>query len=248
MPASRSWTLRGPVGRFAFLVVLTGVLLLPPEAGRANTAVKATALRAGTSAAYTVFTACGRSAGTPRSSRCIVGDRVGAFFRSNVGDTAYTICIRFPTGRVLCADEQPATQGTLYVNAVTTNIVGRHTVTWTVDGIVLEREFFLGPKRRPRPDRPEVRTCGILPGDGAYRYIKTRNVGCRTGMRVAYRARRKFCARHNRCLINPPTPIATVYKGRIRYNGWTCRVKDGWELTFVRCRKRDMRFILRSAA
>ncbi|HEX5988996.1 MAG TPA: hypothetical protein VFY75_02120 [Solirubrobacterales bacterium] len=46
----------------------------------------------------------------------------------------------------------------------------------------------------------------------------------------------------------PPAPISTVFKGRVRYRGWACHVKDGWELLVVGCKKRDMRFSYRTAA
>jgi hypothetical protein len=203
------------------------------------------------SASSRAYVACGRSANARPASRCQVGDKVGAFFESGEADTTYTVCVRFPTGRDLCATEQRALAGTLYVNNVTTNIPGRHSVTWSFGEEVLERQFDLERQEMappPKPDRQETRTCGLLPGDGAYSYIKTRGVSCRAGQRVASRARKKFCSRHNRCLILPPTPITTVYKGRVSYRGWICRVKDGWELTAVRCRKRDMRLFQASGA
>lgn len=195
--------------------------------------------------AYDVYVGCSRNSNALPSSRCFVGDRIGAFFRSNAADSLYSVCITFPNGRELCAQEQVARQGQLYVNAVTTNLVGSHIVTWSVDGLVFTRQFTLAKKESPSQ---QSRTCGILPGDGAYRYIKTRGISCRDGMHVANRARKKFCSAHNQCLINPPTPITTVYTGQVRYNGWNCRIKDGWELTVVRCTKRDMRLFLKSAA
>ncbi len=94
----------------------------------------------------------------------------------------------------------------------------------------------------------QSRTCGLLPGDGAYSYIETRGVTCRTGKRVAHRARRRFCSAHDDCLIAPPAPIATIYKGDVRYNGWACRVVDGWELLVVRCTKDEMRFVQKAGA
>ncbi|HEU4737835.1 MAG TPA: hypothetical protein VFS54_02000 [Solirubrobacterales bacterium] len=92
------------------------------------------------------------------------------------------------------------------------------------------------------------RTCGTLPGDGAYSYITTVGTRCAPAKRIAFRARKRFCKRHNDCLIVPPTPISTIYKGRVGYHGWACHVKDGWELLVVGCKKRDMRFTYRTAA
>lgn len=225
-------------------LAVIGAFFVAPTA--ATAAVEGVEDQASSSAGpYDVYVGCSRSSNGPPSSRCFVGDRIGAFFRSNAADALYSVCIAFPNGRELCAQEQVARQGQLYVNPVTTNLVGSHIVTWSVDGLVFTRKFRLA--RKASPTRSS-RTCGILPGDGAFRYIKTRGISCRDGMRVAHRARKKFCSAHNQCLINPPTPITTVYKGRVRYNGWNCRIKDGWELTVVRCTKRGMRLFLKSAA
>lgn len=92
------------------------------------------------------------------------------------------------------------------------------------------------------------RTCGTLPGDGAYGYITTVGIRCAPAKRIAFRAHKRFCKRHNDCMIVPPTPISTIYKGRVRYHGWSCHVKDGWELLVIRCRKRDMHLAYRAAA
>lgn len=92
------------------------------------------------------------------------------------------------------------------------------------------------------------RTCGTLPGDGAYSYITTVGIRCAPAKRIAFRAHKRFCKRHDKCLIVPPAPISTIFKGRIHYRGWTCNVKDGWELLVVGCKKRDMRFSYRTAA
>jgi hypothetical protein len=101
---------------------------------------------------------------------------------------------------------------------------------------------FLLERAGGSPTR-QASTCGLLPGDGACSYIETRGITCRGGKRIARRAHAKFCARRNDCLIEPPTPITTVYKGRVRYRGWSCRIKDGWELLSVRCRKGEMSFV-----
>ncbi len=197
------------------------------------------------SATYDAYVACARNRTAPPASSCVVGDSVGAFFRSNTADVTYEICVTFPTGKELCADGQSATQGTLYVNNITTNIAGRHSVTWIVNGVELREQFVL---ERDGPAPIQKRTCGLLPGEGAYSYIETRGIGCQAGKRIAHRARKKFCAPRNDCLIQPPTPIAKVYRGNVRYRGWKCRVKDGWELLVVRCRKGEMSFVQKSGA
>lgn len=92
-------------------------------------------------------------------------------------------------------------------------------------------------------------TCGLLPGDGAYSYTQTRGVSCRRGAKIAFRAHRKFCNQHGDCLIDPTTmPITTLYKGRVRYGSWNCRVKDGWELLSVFCHDGPKRVLHRSGA
>jgi hypothetical protein len=48
--------------------------------------------------------------------------------------TNYTVCIRFPTGRRLCARGQEAEAGVTYVNKITGSIAGRHRVAWYVQG------------------------------------------------------------------------------------------------------------------
>ena len=85
-------------------------------------------------AAFKHYVACGLSAKSKPSHVCPRGGSKGAFFRSNTTDVIYTVCVKFPTGKNLCARGQRAVKGTLYVNRVTTNIPGRHTVTWFVKG------------------------------------------------------------------------------------------------------------------
>ena len=58
----------------------------------------------------------------------------GAFFKSLKADVNYSVCVKFPTGKNICAKAQPAKQGTLYVNKITSNIPGKHQVSWFVEG------------------------------------------------------------------------------------------------------------------
>ena len=51
-----------------------------------------------------------------------------------LGDVIYTVCVKFPSGKNLCAQAQEAEQGTLYVNKITSTIPGRHVVSWYVKG------------------------------------------------------------------------------------------------------------------
>lgn len=85
-------------------------------------------------AAYRHYVACGLSQNAKPAHLCQKARKKGAFFRSNRGDVFYTVCVRFPTGKNLCAPEQEALQGTLYVNKITSNIPGAHKVSWFVKG------------------------------------------------------------------------------------------------------------------
>jgi ABC-type sugar transport system substrate-binding protein len=85
-------------------------------------------------AAYKHYVGCGLSGKASPSHACPKGSKKGAFFKSLKGDVFYSICVRFPTGKSLCADKQEAKQGTLYVNKITSTIPGSHTVTWFVEG------------------------------------------------------------------------------------------------------------------
>lgn len=107
--------------------VLLGVALLAAAA-------PASSKPAAAPAAYRHYVACGLSQNAKPSHVCQKKRDKGAFFRSNLGDVFYTVCVKFPTGKNLCAPKQEAIQGTLYVNEITTNIPGRHKVTWFVGG------------------------------------------------------------------------------------------------------------------
>jgi hypothetical protein len=85
-------------------------------------------------AAYSHYVACGLSQHAKRSHFCKPNRKKGAFFRSNKGTVFYTVCVRFPTKKSLCADREEATQGILYVNEITSNIPGKHVVSWFVEG------------------------------------------------------------------------------------------------------------------
>lgn len=93
--------------------------LAPPSAG---------------AAAYRHYVACGLKAKAKPAHVCSRGAQKGAFFRSTRRDVHYTICMRLPRGRSICAKGQEANQGTLYVNKITSSVPGRHRVTWFVKG------------------------------------------------------------------------------------------------------------------
>jgi hypothetical protein len=103
--------------------VLLGIVLL------------ATAAPASAKAAtFSHYVACGVSQNAAPSHSCSKSSKKGAFFRSENADVFYSVCVKFPTGKNLCANHQQATAGTLYVNKITSNIPGKHRVTWFVAG------------------------------------------------------------------------------------------------------------------
>jgi hypothetical protein len=110
------------------LKTLTAVLL-----GSALLVCAAPAMAA-TPTAYKHYVACGVSQNAKPAHKCPKKSKKGAFFKSLKGDVNYSICVKFPTGKNICAKAQPATQGTLYVNKITSNIPGKHRVTWFVEG------------------------------------------------------------------------------------------------------------------
>jgi hypothetical protein len=98
------------------------------------------------SAAYRHYVACGLSQNAKPAHLCQKPRKKGAFFRSNHADVYYTVCVQFPTKRRLCAPKQEAKQGTLYVNKVTSNIPGKHKVTWFVQGKRVGLFIFVVPE------------------------------------------------------------------------------------------------------
>jgi hypothetical protein len=85
-------------------------------------------------AAFKHYVACGLSQKAKPAHHCQAERDKGAFFRSNKGDVFYTVCVKFPTKKNLCAPKQKAEKGTLYVNKITSNIPGEHQVSWFVKG------------------------------------------------------------------------------------------------------------------
>lgn len=96
-------------------------------------------------AAYQHYAACGVSQNAKPDHKCPKQSKKGAFFKSLNGDVSYSVCVKFPTGKNICAKAQPATQGTLYVNKITSNIPGKHRVSWFVEGKPVGAFFFTIP-------------------------------------------------------------------------------------------------------
>lgn len=85
-------------------------------------------------AAYKHYVACGVSQNATAKHKCPKGSKKGAFFESVKADVNYSVCVKFPTKKNICAKAQPAKEGTLYVNKITSNIPGKHKVSWFVEG------------------------------------------------------------------------------------------------------------------
>jgi hypothetical protein len=85
-------------------------------------------------AAFEHYVGCGVSKKAKRSHSCPKKAKKGAFFKSLNGTVTYTVCVKFPSGKNLCAQAQEAKEQTLYVNKITSTIVGRHVVSWYVKG------------------------------------------------------------------------------------------------------------------
>lgn len=107
---------------------LTAVLL-------ATAILTSSASAADSPPAYRHYVACGVSEQAKPDHSCPKGSKKGAFFKSLQADVNYTVCVRFPTKKSICTDEaQEAERGQLYVNRITSNIPGKHRVSWFVAG------------------------------------------------------------------------------------------------------------------
>ncbi len=85
-------------------------------------------------AAYKHYVACGVAHDSKPAHACYKKSKKGAFFESVKAEVNYTVCVRFPSGKNLCAKSQPAEEGVLYVNKITSTIPGKHRVSWFVKG------------------------------------------------------------------------------------------------------------------
>lgn len=122
----------------ATLFVVSGVLLWMP-----GSSVGATG--------YVAYVGCGTTGATPASHVCLIGEEPGAFFESTE-EVEYEVCATFPDGETLCAEEQLAEPGELYVNEITTEQLGNHLITWYVEGVeVAAWSFRIDPLPEPEP-------------------------------------------------------------------------------------------------
>jgi hypothetical protein len=109
---------------------LKALLVVMLATGLLATAITGTA----GAAAYKKYVGCGITKNAKPAHVCPKKAKKGAFFKSLKGDVIYTVCVKFPSGKNLCAQAQEAEQGTLYVNKITSTIPGKHVVSWFVKG------------------------------------------------------------------------------------------------------------------
>jgi hypothetical protein len=110
------------------LALLAGVGLVPPSA---------TALEGSTEPGIVVYGACERNQSATPSHRCHKGQKLGAFFQSNGVDALYSVCVQFPNRRQICAEDQRAAKGVLYVNSITDGMLGTVQIDWYVDSVAV---------------------------------------------------------------------------------------------------------------
>jgi hypothetical protein len=132
----------------ATLLGMSGALLWAPDPSSA----------AGT---YIAYVGCDTTGETPASHVCVIGEEPGAFFEAAEEEVEYEVCVTFPEEETLCAEEQLAEAGELYVNEITTEVPGNHLVTLYVKGVEVAAWSFrmdLPPEPEPAPVIPPVTT------------------------------------------------------------------------------------------
>lgn len=125
----------------------TGLLLAPVSASAAS---------------YHFFVGCDDLSETPVASHaCVIGDFPAAYFESSE-ETEYEVCVEFPGGKFLCAEEQLAEAEVLYLNSITTELEGVHTVYWYVGEDEVGSFVFRMNPPPPPPTPPAVVPPAIL--------------------------------------------------------------------------------------
>lgn len=109
-------------------------------------------------AEYTTYVGCSPTASAAPSHVCQIGDEPGAFFESPEAEVEYEVCVTFPGEVELCAEEQLAEEGILYVNVITSEVPGDHLVTWYVEGIEVGAWTFRMESPPPPPPAPVITT------------------------------------------------------------------------------------------
>jgi hypothetical protein len=131
---------------------------------------------AASAAEYKTYVGCGTSATTPPANVCLVGDAVGAFFKSGA-ETEYEVCVEFPDGFEGCVEEQEAEAEVLSINELVPDELGTYFVSWYV-GIteVGSSTFRLDP--RPVPPAPPVLPPAPAPAPPPIAAAPVKTVAC----------------------------------------------------------------------
>lgn len=125
----------------SLIVVAIALTALPPAASAAE---------------VETYVGCGITVSASPAHVCTLGDSLGAFFEADE-DVEYDVCVEFPDTNFLCAEEQFAEAGVLYVNKITTEQVGEHFVWWFVEGVEVGTWDFRIDEPSP-PPTPQVTT------------------------------------------------------------------------------------------
>lgn len=125
---------------WGLILAATGLLSIPAAAGAAE---------------YETYVGCGTTFATAPSHACQLGEPLGAFFEADEF-TEYDVCVEFPSGKYLCALEQEAEEGVLYVNQITSETPGQHYVDWYVGEELISTWAFQlnAPAPPPTPPAP----------------------------------------------------------------------------------------------
>ena len=94
--------------------------------------------------------------------------------------------------------------------------------------------------------RAPDRTCGVLPGDGYYNYVKVWGMSCPDARRISEKAGRKFCGPPYKHCNGQPGEFDT---GRVRVGYYQCEMRVGVDFYRARCGSDGAgRFVHESAA
>jgi hypothetical protein len=99
----------------------------------------------------------------------------------------YDVCVEFPVGEALRAEEQLADAGVLFVNSITTNSLGNHPVIWFVEDVEVGSWTFrmdAPPLPAPAPASSEARMSQLLTKVGSTASnARSRRAGSRSSPR-----------------------------------------------------------------
>lgn len=91
---------------------------------------------------YSYHVACSLKIGARPAAVCRAAQKKAAFFSSSAADAVYSVCVKFPNRKKLCAGNLQAPQGETIVNRINSNVIGTHVVSWIVGGTRIGRVKF----------------------------------------------------------------------------------------------------------